>query len=60
MTDYLVAITEVQEFLQRYERGIKDPDRLMVVRDMQHHLAEMYSIEEELMDPYTRNYGGTE
>lgn len=60
MTDYLLAITDVQEFLLRYERDIKDLDRLMVIRDIQHHLAEMYSVEEQRMDPYTRNYGGTE
>ena len=60
MTDYLLAITEVQEFLLRYERDVKDLERLMVIRDIQHHLAEMYSVEEERMDPYKRNYGGTE
>ena len=60
MIDYLLAITDIQEFLLRYERGISDPERLMVIRDIQHHLAEMYRIEELNLDPYNRNYGGTE
>jgi len=54
MSSYLDAVEDMQEFLIRYEIGVTDHERISVIRDMQHQLAEMYNVEQETwrLEPY--------
>jgi hypothetical protein len=66
MSVYLDAISDIQEFLARYEVNAVDrfsPREREIIADIRWYLADLYKHYYREMDQYldsTENYGGTE